>query len=282
MVTDTELVEPLLALIRHAGQEVLALYEQHREETLPVHRKGDDTPVTAADRRSHEVLRDGLAALPMRWPILSEEGHQADWSQRRAWRDFWLVDPVDGTREFINHTGEFCICIALVRGGYPQLGLIHAPVNGDTWIGGVEVSARHVDATDNTRVLRVTARREQPAVVVTSSGGAKREDVRRWTATLARNWPGGVETRELGSALKFCHLAAGDAQAYPRFGAIGEWDSAAGQAILEAAGGLVLNRKGQRLAYNRGKSLLHRHLVAVADPVILQAAGFEPPAAADS
>ena len=271
-----DLLEPLLALGIRAGAEVMALYRQHQDEQLPVNRKHDDTPVTAADHRAHDVIRAGLQALRPHWPVLSEEGAQARWSERRRWREFWLVDPLDGTREFIRHTGEFCICIALVRDSFPRLGLVHEPVSGTTWVGGEAVAATRI-ARDGTRTpLATSAAPDRPALVVTSSGGALREDVRRWVQELGRHWPGGVASRELGSALKFCAIAAGEAQAYPRFGAIGEWDSAAGQAILEAAGGLVLNRDGQRVSYNQGEALVHRHLVAVADRRILDAAGFRP------
>jgi 3'(2'), 5'-bisphosphate nucleotidase len=280
-VDSRALGDSLVQLATDVGRAVLALYQRHREERLPIDRKSDDTPVTDADRAAHELLREGLHALRPDLPLLSEEGRQAGWRERRDWDEFWLVDPLDGTREFIHHTGEFCICIALVADGYPRLGVIHAPVDGTTWLGGEGILARRIDADGTTGAIATSAAPDRPAVVIVSSGGAKREDVREWTRTLARNWPGGARTRELGSALKFCAIAAGEAQAYPRFGSIGEWDSAAGQAIVEAAGGLVLNRKGQRLRYNQGEALVHRHLVAVADRSILDAAGFSPAAPAE-
>jgi 3'(2'), 5'-bisphosphate nucleotidase len=264
--------DALVKLAREAGDAVMKLYRQHLESGIQVDTKSDDTPVTAADHKAHDILHAGLMTITPEVPQLSEEGEPIPWAQRQQWHEYWLIDPLDGTREFILGTDEFCICIAKIEQGFPTFGLIHAPVTGKTWLGGQGISCC-IDEDDSEAPLAAGADLNQAAVVITSRGGAQRKDVAQWRDQLAANWPGGVEQQMLGSALKFCQLASGTAQAYPRFGAIGEWDVAAGQAILEAAGGVVVDGAGARLSYNQGESLILRQLFAVSSPDILNKVG---------
>ncbi|WP_025321932.1 3'(2'),5'-bisphosphate nucleotidase CysQ [Deferrisoma camini] len=232
----------LLELAEAAAAEILRIYEGD----IQVEEKGDRSPLTEADRAAHRVIAEGLARAFPDVPVLSEEGREIPYATRRAWSRFWLVDPLDGTKEFIKRNGEFTVNIALVEGGRPVLGVIHVPVQGRVYWGDVASGAWTRQAGGEPRPIRV--RRPDPArglVVVQSRSHPSPE-----TEAYLKGLPV-AESIAAGSSLKLCAVAEGRADLYPRLGPTMEWDTAAGQAIVEAAGGRVETLDGEPLRYNK-------------------------------
>ena len=221
--------------------------------------KSDDSPLTRADRAAHEILAARLGALTPAIPMLSEE---ADASHPRAvrgaWREYWLVDPLDGTKEFISRNGEFTVNVALVREHRPVLGVVAAPALGVTYYAAEGVGAfRRADGAA-AEPIHVRAAAEPPVIVGSRSHRGDSLD-----AVLAKLGP--HELRPMGSALKFCLVAEGLADFYPRLGPTSEWDTAAAQAVLETAGGAVTTLDGRPLRYNERDTLLNPHFIAFGD-----------------
>lgn len=253
-MTNAEL-EAVIDLVRQAGKAILDIYEQDFE----VEHKDDRSPLTAADRAAHHILVDGLAALPSGLPVLSEESAAIPWSERRQWQRYWLVDPLDGTREFVKRNGEFTVNVALIDGDASILGVVYAPVldylayarrgEGAFVQVGAQPVCRVFSARPASAPLRVCASRSHLDS--------------RTEALLGR--VGEHEKLGLGSSLKFCRVAEGRADLYPRFGPTSEWDTAAAQCVLEEAGGAVIDTEGRALRYNCKESLLNTDFLAIGD-----------------
>jgi 3'(2'), 5'-bisphosphate nucleotidase len=230
-----------------------------------VQHKEDDSPLTLADLESQRVILEGLAEVTPDVPILSEESAQAPWDERKTWQELWVVDPLDGTREFVKRNGEFTINIALVREHEPVLGVVAAPALGLLYWGaaGVGAFSHHRGAAE----LPINVSPPQsPLRVVGSRSHASAETA----GYLARLGPHALTG--IGSSLKFCLVAEGKADLYPRFGPTSEWDTAAGQALLEAAGGHVTRLDGHRLRYNCRPSVINGDFLAFGHPSVLPAA----------
>ena len=256
MRVDEALREGLIAIARDAADAILAVYAGAFE----VERKADASPVTAADLAAHHRIVDGLAALTPDIPVLSEESaDEVPWSRRRGWTRYWLVDPLDGTREFVKRNGEFTVNIALVDAGEAVFGLIQQPVGGAVWYGAPGEGAWVREGAQQ-RPLQV----RRPAHAPLRVAASRSHPDPRTRALLARL--GETEPVALGSSLKFCRLAEGRMDVYPRFGPTSEWDTAAGQAILEGAGGRVLDPQGRPFRYNRRDTLLNGDFLALGDP----------------
>lgn len=248
--------EGVVAVAREAGAAIMAAYGQG----IAVRAKADDSPVTAADMAAHRCIVDGLARLTPDIPVLSEESaHAVPPERRRSWSRFWLVDPLDGTREFIRGNGEFTVNIALVDDGVPVFGVIQAPATGVVWHGVPGQGAFRIDDGGRRRVA--TRRPATPPLRVAAS----RSHLDPRTVAILRR-VGEHDTLGLGSSLKFCLLAEGGMDAYPRLGPTSEWDTAAGQAILEAAGGCLLDLGGRPFRYNQRDTLLNGPFIALGDP----------------
>lgn len=238
-----------------AGAAIMDVYAKD----FPVEIKADNSPVTAADLAAHHLISAGLAAITPQIPVLSEEAADIPWSIRRRWTRWWLVDPLDGTREFIKKNGEFTVNIALIDGGVPVLGVVVAPaidyiVSAERGIG----AWMRIDGED----VPMSSARPAPAPLrVAASRSHLDERTRRVLDRIGEH-----ERLGLGSSLKFCRIAEGRADVYPRFGPTSEWDTAAGQCVLEAAGGCVLGLDGEPFRYNRGESLLNPDFIALGDP----------------
>ncbi|WP_355662180.1 3'(2'),5'-bisphosphate nucleotidase CysQ [Halomonas salifodinae] len=244
----------LRALCAQAGEAILAVRARGDWEQR---QKADASPVTAADRAAHDCLVAGLASLTPEVPVLSEEA-VVPWEVRRRWTRYWLVDPLDGTREFIEGYDDFTVNLALVEAGRVRYGVVHAPVTGTTWEGGLGLGAWRWQAGHG-EVIRV-APQWPPRVV------ASRAHLDAHTEAWLRRFP---EARLLryGSSVKFCRIAEGAADLYPRFAPTSEWDTAAAQGVLEGAGGAVLEaRTLAPLGYNRGESLRNPDFIACGDP----------------
>lgn len=255
------LADGLVDAVRRAGAATLAHY---RREGLEVRAKADDSPVTLADLAAHEVLAAALAALAPEVPLLSEEGAHADPGQRARWARCWIVDPLDGTREFLAGNDEFTVNVALIEAGRPVLGAVGVPARGEVFVGVVpERRAWRVDAGG--RAGRISARPCPAEPVVLASRSHRTPELEALLGALRQGFPG-LRERAVGSALKLVELARGAADAYPRRGPCAEWDIAAGEAVLEAAGGRLRTFDGRALAYNKAGSLLNPDFWAVGDP----------------
>ena len=248
--------EGAIALARDAAAEILAVYEGE----FSVQRKDDDSPLTAADLAAHHCIVAGLARLSPGIPVLSEESaDEVSAGVRRGWTRMWLVDPLDGTREFVKRNGEFSVNIALIEDGDVVLGVVQAPVNGGLWHGQRGRGAFRRDAD---RDVAISSRVPAPAPLRVAASRSHRD--LRTAQLLARM--GDIEPISLGSSLKFCRLAEGHMDVYPRLGPTSEWDTAAGQCVLEAAGGVVLDPSGRPLRYNQRDTILNGDFVALGDP----------------
>ena len=231
-----------------------------------VQHKQDNSPLTAADLESQRIIIEGLRGIAPDIPILSEESAAAPWHERQTWRELWVVDPLDGTREFVSRNGEFTVNIALVVEHEPLLGVVAAPAQGLVYWGAAGVGAFTEHAGARRRRIQ-TVPPEVPLRVVGSRSHAGPQTA-EYLERLGPHVLTGV-----GSSLKFCLLAEGKADLYPRFGSTSEWDTAAGQALLEAAGGHVTRMDGHRLSYNCRASLINGDFVAFSQPSALPAAG---------
>jgi 3'(2'), 5'-bisphosphate nucleotidase len=251
------LLEPVLAIAREAGRHILEIYGS---ADFGVEAKADRSPLTAADRAAHAVIARELGRLTPGIPVWSEESAAIDPAERATWQAFWLVDPLDGTREFIKRNGEFTVNIALIVGHEPVLGVVHAPARDADYYGcrGVGAFARNGSAAPGPIAVARPAR--QPVRVV----GSRSHRGDSLDAFLAELGP--CELVPMGSSLKFCVVATGEADVYPRLGPTSEWDTAAAQAVVECAGGRVVDLEGRPLRYNTGSGVLNPHFVVFGDP----------------
>lgn len=270
MSTELALARQVGEIARTAGAAILAVYHSD----FAVQTKADASPLTAADLAAQQVIVAALAQLDPALPILSEEASVAAWSERKQWSRYWLVDPLDGTREFVKRNGEFTVNIALIEHHQSVLGAVLAPVSGELYVAAQGHGAwlQTQAGGDWQRIrARVLA---QPAVLAGSRSHGSVHD-----STLQALLGAGYQHVPLGSSLKFCLIARGAADVYLRLGRTSEWDTAAAQCVLQEAGGAVLDLHGQPFCYNRGESLLNPEFIAVGDGTIdwvtrLRAAGL--------
>jgi 3'(2'), 5'-bisphosphate nucleotidase len=252
----SELARGCCAIARTAGNAIMRIYAGE----FAVERKDDNSPLTAADLAAHRAIVDGLHVLTPQIPVLSEESAvQAGWEERRRWARYWLVDPLDGTREFVKRNGEFTVNIALIHEHKPVLGVVFAPALDElywAWRGGHAYFSTSTHPGENP--LR-TRRRGSPLLI---AGSRSHADPRR---TSALDKLGAHELKPLGSSLKFCRAARAEVDLYIRYGLTSEWDTAAGQCVLEQAGGGVTDFSGAPLRYNTKESLLNPDFLAFGD-----------------
>jgi 3'(2'), 5'-bisphosphate nucleotidase len=264
-LSDIEMANRLPDIAKAAGDAILNVYNSPQSmQGQGVQHKADASPLTKADLSAHRVIVQQLGALGTHIPIVSEED-DASHARRVPAGAFWIIDPLDGTKEFIARNGQFTVNIALVRDGAPVLGLVYAPVLDEMFWNVPEQGAwvRRAGATYRVHVATKTARADQPVRVL-----ASRSHMTPETEAFIRSL-GAHEVVQAGSSLKFCRIAEGAADCYPRLGPTCEWDTAAAQAVLEAAGGHVQSLDGVRLGY--GKSdVLNPSFVASAWPLRLK------------
>ncbi len=239
----------LLDLARTAALAGGAAIRPYVGQPVPAEAKADGSPLTAADMAAHHAILEALA--PSGRPVLSEESDPSDLEGRAGWTRFWVVDPLDGTKEFVAGRPEFTVNVALVDGGFPVLGVVHVPVSGETY-GGSETGAWKETPRAARRAIHVRDAGEPLVVVASRSHAGPAVD-----AILQRIRADGhaVETAAMGSSLKFCLVAEGAADLYPRTGPTNAWDTAAAQAVVEAAGGHVAAWDGTRLAVDPAHTL---------------------------
>ena len=236
-------IEPVA---RAAGEAIMAIYSQ----PFAVEYKSDESPLTAADKGAHEVIVRALARLTPDIPVLSEESGPQVMAERLEWRRYWLVDPLDGTKEFVSRNGEFTVNIALIEEGTPRWGLVYAPVLDKLWYGGKGLGAWCI-ADGRCEAIQTRPHREgSPWRVVGSRNHLSRETL-DYLARFGDMERGEIELVSMGSSLKFCIIAEGGAELYPRLAPTCEWDTGAAQAVLEGAGGSVTRLDGEPLVYNK-------------------------------
>jgi 3'(2'), 5'-bisphosphate nucleotidase len=241
-------IEALLFIARQAGEAILRIYHD-TEKAEEVTFKADHSPLTLADQASNEVITKGLKALTPDIPILSEEGRDIPFSERKNWEYFWCVDPLDGTKEFIKRNGEFTVNIALIHKRTPILGVIYVPVTDTIYYAGAQTGAYKIKAAADKTALKVNNKTSNWTAVGsrTHSAPEEAEHLAKYPVT---------ESVSVGSSLKFCLLAEGKAQLYYRHGPTMEWDTAAGHAILTLSGGSLTQKDGTPFLYNK-ESLLN-------------------------
>jgi 3'(2'), 5'-bisphosphate nucleotidase len=237
------LLPRIVDLAKEAGNAILNVYAQ---ADLAVQYKQDNSPLTQADLKSHRVIVDGLSRLSHDWPILSEESEEVPFDLRASWDRFWLVDPLDGTKEFLRRTGEFTVNIALVECGTPILGVVYAPV-----VDRMYFAARGAGAfkTHGGLISRIETTRPAKAIlrtVISHSDRSQRASLGQFVQDV-----GQCEFIAMGSSLKFCLIAEGAADVYPRTGPTMEWDTAAAHCILVEAGGAITDLDGNSMRYNK-------------------------------
>lgn len=268
---DQKLMTAVVDIARRAGQEIMQVYA--RGAGIDVSLKADDSPLTEADTRANDLIMQALQTLTPNIPILSEESATIAWQERQHWSCYWLVDPLDGTKEFISRNGEFTVNIALVREGEPVLGVVLVPVTGCCYFGldgagawrqdqqepAVRINSGAWPAADQHHILRVVASRR-------NGGEALAQMLTKLETHYSR-----IELLNMGSSLKICLLAEGKADLYARLAPTCEWDTAAAHAILRAAGGEIYQPDFSTLRYNK-ENLLNPHFIAMAgqDPSHLQ------------
>lgn len=261
-----EFMQQVAAISELAGKAILEVYNSG--ESFEVTTKQDDSPVTKADHLAHEIICRELRAFSD-YPILSEEGDAVDFEVRRQWRNYWLVDPLDGTREFIDQNGDFTVNIALVTDHVARLGVIFAPDKNLLYVGSPQIGAfKRVMAElwEPIQAQNIVLREAQGLAVRLLGSRRYGLDQLREAMIYIEESFGAKELLSVGSALKFCLVADGQADCYARFGPTCEWDTAAGQAILESAGGRVLDKHGQPFRYNQRESLINGDFWALGDP----------------
>lgn len=256
MAAPNELLDDIIQLATEAGEDILKIYQTD----FDVSQKDDDTPLTNADIAAHHTIVAGLAKLTPELPVLSEESTKIPFAERQTWETYWLVDPLDGTREFIKRNGEFTVNIALVQRHQSILGVIYAPVSGLTYYaarghGAYKCIGNGPHTTIHCR-KKVAGR--------TTIAGSRAHPSDAFTAFLTRI--AHYDIISMGSSLKSCLVAEGKADIYPRLGPTSEWDTAAAHCIVDEAGGRITQTDLSPLLYNTKDSLLNPHFLVVGDP----------------
>lgn len=238
----------IIDIAKKAGDEIMVIYAQD----FSVELKGDNSPLTMADQRSNAIIINALKALHPDIPIISEETKVMAYEERKNWNEFWLVDPLDGTKEFIKKNGEFTVNIALMSNGEPVLGVVYAPAKNLMWYGMKGEGSFIVNEDGSKRALTKGANwRDLQKVNVVGSRSHMSEETMQFVEGLKKEGKE-VDFVSSGSSLKFCLVAEGKADVYPRFAPTMEWDTAAGHAVVAIAGGKVLNwETKQPLQYNK-------------------------------
>ena len=252
MSIDINLLKEIELIARDAGKVMMEIYQKDFE----IYEKSDASPLTEADLAANDVIKNGLANLKIGYPILSEESSDIPWSSRQKWNTYWLVDPLDGTKEFIKKNNEFTVNIALISEHTPILGVVYVPATNTMYSGLVGESAFKED--ESGRIKINTTPYTSGKCIVMGSRSHQSDAIKDYLAQFPE-----YELTPAGSSLKFCLVAEGKAHIYPRLGPTSEWDTGAAQAVLKAAGGEVFNFETNKpLEYNLKEEYLNPFFVA--------------------
>ncbi|TMP26475.1 3'(2'),5'-bisphosphate nucleotidase [Pseudoalteromonas rubra] len=250
-MNDTDLLEEIVNLARRAGDKILTIYAKD----FNVEYKDDKSPVTDADLAANEVITAGLKVLTPDLPILSEESAEISWQERQTWQRYWLVDPIDGTKEFIKKNGEFTVNIALIENGEPVMGVVHAPALNVSYFAANSIGA-FKECGEARIELKVTRKDNQGTIQVVGSRSHPSPDLADYLTQFDD-----VNMVPKGSSLKLCLVAESAADVYPRLGPTSEWDTGAGHAVAKIAGATVTQLDGSPLLYNQKESYLNPYFV---------------------
>lgn len=261
------IIPSLKEIVKSAGEVILEVY--HASGEIKVENKSDDSPVTKADHAAHIIIEAGLKNLAIKYPVLSEEGGLPDFNTRKTWHRYWLVDPLDGTKEFINKNGEFTVNIALIEGSKAILGIVYVPVTGVLYYGldhqEENISFAVKETHDSQKELSVSKVNFDTDLVVVGSRRHGAEALDALLTSIEAQFSS-LKLVSMGSSLKICAIAEGSAHWYPRLALTSEWDTAAAHAVLSGAGGSILNEALDTLDYNQKDSLLNPYFHAIGDP----------------
>jgi len=246
-------VNKIIDIAKAAGDKILEIYNK---ESFNHQLKIDNSPLTEADIAAHNLIQQRLEMITPTIPILSEESSTIPWNKRKKWECYWLVDPLDGTKEFIKKNGEFTVNIALIYKHEPILGVVHAPVLNETWIGEQGKPSKKTEK-GNTRVIKVKPHKQGEVYKVVGSRSHAGDSLNEFLKEIEK-----YELVSMGSSIKLCLVAEGKAHIYPRFGLTSEWDTAAAHAVVNSAGGEVVNNETKMpLKYNTKDSLLNPYFI---------------------
>lgn len=259
ITVSESLIHQVLAIAKEAGAAILNIYNGAEEVAVTL--KEDHTPLTQADLAADKIISAQLKTLTPQYPVLSEESAIIDFAIRQTWPQYWLVDPLDGTREFIHRTDDFTVNIALVEDHQSVLGVVHAPAHGVSYVAARGVGVFKVTAEGIWQPIQVRSKPDKLTIVVSRFHNSER--VAQRLEKL-----GEFAINPVGSALKPCLIAEGVADLYIRLGPTSEWDTAASQCILELAGGRMFDLSGQSLCYNTKESLLNPAFISVGDTAV--------------
>ena len=263
MKPSRELLDQCIQIAKDAGDAILTIY--NREEGFETDTKADSSPVTEADLAAHHVLHPALEAIDTSIPVLSEESKLPDFATRSSWQRYWIIDPLDGTKEFIKRNGEFTVNIALIENGVPVLGVVYVPVHDVMYYGAEGIGAfKHSDGAEAAISCRKLDERGSEPLGIVASRSHGSEAVEECVAKLGAAF-GETDRKSMGSSLKLCLVAEGAADIYPRLALTSEWDTAAAQAVVEAAGGIVVDTDLNLLRYNTKDDILNPFFYVLGD-----------------
>ena len=245
-------INQIIEISKSAGHSIQEIYEGDFDFSL----KNDGSPITEADFVSNRIICNFLEDFSPNIPILSEENSDIPFLERASWESYWLVDPLDGTKEFIKGNGEFTVNIALIKNNQPIFGVVHAPALKQTFWGSRNYGSFAISKTGAHNKNFIKTDSDGPIKVVSSRSHKSEKDL------MFLNSIGDFSDQQVGSSLKLCFLASGKADIYPRFGKTSEWDIAAGHAVLTFAGGTILGNDGKKIQYNMKESLLNNSFIA--------------------
>ena len=259
-ILNEQLIISTVEITKEAGEAITEIYNSDFDYQL----KKDLSPITAADNLSHNIITDRLKMLTPEIPILSEENCDLPYKIRSQWTQYWLVDPLDGTKEFIKKNGEFTVNIALIENNTPISGVIHIPVTNETYWGSKVNGSFYSNESNDVKEIRVSDNHQNPIRLV-----ASRSHPSEMLNSLLEKLVD-YEITEVGSSIKFCHIASGQADCYPRFGPTSEWDTAAGEAIVRFASGHVVTTSGLPMTYNLKESYLNPNFIVGSDKIYME------------
>jgi len=254
-----EFIPAIKSLLKTAAKAILEVYGS---DDFSTETKADNSPLTRADTVSNSIIIGGLKPITPEIPVISEETCHLPYEERKLFREVWILDPIDGTREFVSRNGEFCISLALIRNTRPVAGFILEPVTGDFWYA-VAGNGSYCERNNTKISLPSTNRHDK--IIITRSRSHHNELEKEWIKKIESSFP--TKTIIQGSAIKFCRLAEGSASVYPKFGAINEWDVAAGDIILEEAGGKIVETVSGNLPQYNKPDLKIPHFIAFASGI---------------
>ncbi len=251
-----ELVNPVREIAKQAGLEIIKIYQ----EGFEVEEKNDNSPLTSADLASHNLIIERLQKLTPNIPILSEESSAIPYRERSKWTNYWLIDPLDGTREFIKRNGEFTVNIALITNQTASLGVVYIPVQDISYFASKGIGAFKQE--QNMPAVRINTRHSTPDDTPTICGSRSHAGK---SLQMLLSQIGEYELISMGSSIKSCLVAEGAADIYPRFGPTSEWDTAAAHCVVDEAGGMLVDTDMEPLLYNTKDSLLNPSFIVVGD-----------------